>query len=77
MIDPVRTRTARLADWHIPIRPGTDCALALAIIHVVIEESLIDRDYIDKHTLGFDELAERAAVLHAGVCLRRDGHSRR
>jgi anaerobic selenocysteine-containing dehydrogenase len=62
VIDPVRTRTARLADWHIPIRPGTDCALALAMIHIVIKEGLIDRDYIDKHTLGFDELAERAAA---------------
>lgn len=61
VIDPVRTRTARLADWHIPIRPGTDCALALAMIHIVIKENLIDREYIDKHTLGFDELAQRAA----------------
>jgi len=61
VIDPVRTRTARLADWHIQIRPGTDCALALAMIHILIKENLIDRDYIDQHTVGFDELAERAA----------------
>ena len=46
VIDPVRTRTARLADWHIPIRPGTDAALALAMIHVIIEEGLTDDDYI-------------------------------
>ena len=59
VIDPVRTRTARLADWHIPIRPGTDGALALAMTHILIKEGLVDRDYIDKHTLGFDELAER------------------
>jgi anaerobic selenocysteine-containing dehydrogenase len=62
VIDPVRTRTARLADWHIPIRPGTDAALALAMIHVVINENLVDRDYIDKHTVGYDELAERAST---------------
>jgi len=62
VIDPVRTRTARLADWHIPIRPGTDAALALAMIHVIIKENLVDRDYIDKHTVGYDELAERAAT---------------
>ena len=62
VIDPVRTRTARLADWHIPIRPGTDAALALAMIHVIIKENLIDRDYIDKHTVGYDELAERAST---------------
>lgn len=60
VIDPVRTRTARLADWHLPIRPGTDAALALAMIHVIIKEGLVDRDYVDRHTVGFDELAERA-----------------
>ncbi len=59
VIDPVRTRTAKLADWHIPIRPGTDGALALAMAHVIIKEGLIDRDYIDQHTVGFDELAQR------------------
>ena len=62
VIDPVRTRTARLADWHIPIRPGTDAALALAMIYIIIKENLIDRDYIDKHTVGYDELAERAST---------------
>ena len=62
VIDPVRTRTARLADWHIPIRPGTDAALALAMIYVIIKENLVDRDYIDKHTVGYDELAERAST---------------
>jgi len=62
VIDPVRTRTARLAYWHIPIRPGTDAALALAMIHVIIKENLVDRDYIDKHTVGYDELAERAST---------------
>ena len=62
VIDPVRTRTARLADWHIPIRPGTDAALALAMIHVIIKENLVDRDYIDKYTVGYDELAERAST---------------
>ena len=62
VIDPVRTRTARLADWHIPIRPGTDAALALAMIHIIIKENLVDRDYIEKHTVGYDELAERAST---------------
>jgi anaerobic selenocysteine-containing dehydrogenase len=62
VIDPVRTRTARLADWHIPIRPGTDAALALAMMHVIIKENLVDREYIDKYTLGYDELAERVST---------------
>ena len=73
VIDPVRTRTARLADWHIPIRPGTDAALALAMIHVIIRENLIDRDYIDKHTVGYDELAERASTYTPEFAARATG----
>jgi len=60
VIDPLRSRTAAAADWHVPIRPGTDAALALGMIHVMIDEHLLDRDYIDQYTLGFAELAERA-----------------
>ncbi|SHK92893.1 Anaerobic selenocysteine-containing dehydrogenase [Pseudonocardia thermophila] len=58
-IDPMRHRTAQRADWHIPIRPGTDGALALAMMHVIINEGLTDDDYIARHTLGYDELVER------------------
>lgn len=60
VIDPVKTRTARQADWHIPIRPGTDGALAMGMIHVVTTEGLVDRDYVDRYTVGYEELAERA-----------------
>ena len=77
VIDPVRTRTARLADWHIPIRPGTDAALALAMIHVIIKENLVDRDYIDKYTVGYDELAERASTYTPEFASAGDRHSRR
>lgn len=59
VIDPVRHRTARHADWHIPIRPGTDAALALGMMHVIIEEDLVDHDYVDRYTAGFEELRER------------------
>jgi anaerobic selenocysteine-containing dehydrogenase len=58
VIDPVRSRTAREADWHLPIRPGTDAALALGMINVIIGEDLIDHDYVANYTTGFDELAE-------------------
>jgi molybdopterin guanine dinucleotide-containing S/N-oxide reductase-like protein len=58
-IDPYRTRTAALADWHIAIRPGTDVALALGMMHVILREGLEDRAYIDSMTHGFGELAER------------------
>lgn len=59
VIDPYTTRTAALADWHIPIRPGTDVALALGMMHVILRDGLEDRDYIAAHTHGMQELAER------------------
>ena len=59
VIDPYKTRTAALADWHIAIRPGTDGALALGLMHVILREGLEDRDYIAGMTHGFEQLAER------------------
>jgi anaerobic selenocysteine-containing dehydrogenase len=56
VIDPYRTRTAECADWYLPINPGTDGALALAMMHVIIGEGLYDADYVAKYTLGFEEL---------------------
>jgi anaerobic selenocysteine-containing dehydrogenase len=60
VIDPYRTRTAALADWHIAIRPGTDAALALGMMHVILNEGLEDRGYINEMTHGIDGLKERA-----------------
>ena len=59
VIDPYRTRTAAVADWHIAIRPGTDVALALGLMHVILNEGLEDRAYIAEMTHGFEQLAER------------------
>ena len=59
VIDPYKTRTAALADWHIAIRPGTDGALALGMMHVILREGLEDRAYIAEMTHGFEQLAER------------------
>ncbi|MGQ0845668.1 MAG: molybdopterin-containing oxidoreductase family protein [Sporichthyaceae bacterium] len=61
VVDPVRTRTAAAADQHIAIRPGTDAALALAMCHVVINEGLVDQDYVDRYTVGYPEFVERVA----------------
>jgi anaerobic selenocysteine-containing dehydrogenase len=58
VIDPVRTKGAEMADQHIRIRPGTDGALALAMMNVIIGEGLVDQDYVEAHTVGFAELAE-------------------
>jgi anaerobic selenocysteine-containing dehydrogenase len=60
-IDPIRTRTAQQCDEWIPIRPGTDAALALGIMHVVFAENLQDDDYLARHTLGADQLRARVA----------------
>jgi len=60
VIDPRVTKTAMMADLHLPLRPRSDLALVNGLIHVVIEHNLIDQDYIDRHTTGFDEL--RASV---------------
>ncbi len=58
-IDPLRTRTGDQSDEHIPIMPGTDGALALGMMHVIIRDGLQDQDYIDRHTIGFDALKQR------------------
>lgn len=60
-IDPIRTRTAQQCDEWIPIRPGTDAALALGIMHVLFAEGLQDDEYIDAHTLGVEHLRDRVA----------------
>jgi molybdopterin guanine dinucleotide-containing S/N-oxide reductase-like protein len=59
VIDPYRTRTAACADWYLPINPGTDAALALGMMHVIINERLHDSDYVAHHTLGFEQLREK------------------
>ncbi|WP_197340230.1 molybdopterin-dependent oxidoreductase, partial [Ralstonia solanacearum] len=59
-IDPYRSLTAEKCHRHLAVRPGTDAALALAMIHVLIRDDLLDHDYIANHTLGFEALRERA-----------------
>lgn len=64
-IDPIRTRTAQQCDEWIAIRPGTDAALALGIMHVLFEENLQDDDYLARHTLGVEQLRQRACEWSA------------
>lgn len=63
VIDPYKSRTAKEADWHIQPRPGTDGALAMAMINVIINGNLVDKDYVENHTVGFDQLKERAQAF--------------
>ena len=54
VIDPRRTRSAKAADLYLPIRIGTDAALALGIMHILVRDKLANRDYLAKKTMGFD-----------------------
>ena len=60
-IDPYRSLTAEKCHQHIALLPGTDAALALGLMHVLIKEDLLDHAYIADHTLGFEPLKQRAA----------------
>ena len=61
VIDPVRTITADSADWFIQPLPGTDVALMLAMMHVLVRDGLVDTEWVAAHTTGFDELAAQVA----------------
>lgn len=60
VVDPRRTWLANKAEIWLQIRPGTDAALALAMINVIIEEELYDKEFVEKWTFGFEQLKERA-----------------
>ena len=60
VVDPRRTQTTELADMWLQIRPGTDAALLLSMLDVVIQENLYDKEFVEKWCYGFDKLAERA-----------------
>ncbi len=55
VVDPRHTQTARLADWHLAIRPGTDLYFLLALIRTIIDEQLHDRAFVEAHTTGFEQ----------------------
>jgi anaerobic selenocysteine-containing dehydrogenase len=58
-IDPIRSRTAAASDWHLAPLPGTDAALALGLLHVVLAEGKEDRAFIDQHTAGWEAFRQR------------------
>ncbi len=63
-IDPHKSRTAARSDWWLPIRPGTDAALALGVLHVLFRDGLQDQDYLDRYCLGGAELRERVLAKY-------------
>ena len=62
VVDPRCTQVAARAEVWLPIRPGTDCTLALGLIHVLVEEDLVDHAFIDAWCHGFDELAAHVSI---------------
>ncbi|HSP18961.1 MAG TPA: molybdopterin-dependent oxidoreductase, partial [Myxococcaceae bacterium] len=62
VVDPVRTELAAVATEHLAVRPGTDGALALGLIHVLVSERLVDEALLREETVGFDALSELAAA---------------
>ena len=58
VVDPRRTKTANLADVHLPIKPGTDAFLMTAMLAQMVQENLVDHDFLNKHTIGYEKLAE-------------------
>jgi anaerobic selenocysteine-containing dehydrogenase len=60
VIDPYRNRTAQRADLHLMIKPGTDAALALSMMQVIIDQDMMDNDFIAQNTIGFEKLKIRA-----------------
>ncbi|MFD5404880.1 molybdopterin oxidoreductase family protein [Streptomyces griseorubiginosus] len=63
VIDPRRTRTAEQADLHLMPRPGTDLALALGLLHLVVAEGRVDEEYVRERTVGWED-ARAAAMAH-------------
>ncbi|MEM7535011.1 MAG: molybdopterin-dependent oxidoreductase [Chloroflexota bacterium] len=58
VVDPLRTKTAEMADVHLPIKPGTDAFLMTAMLAQMVQEDLVDKTFLSEHTLGYDELAD-------------------
>ncbi len=63
VVDPRRTETAEFADLHLPIRPGSDVALCLGMLHSMIWDGLLDTSFIGNHTQGFEELKALAREM--------------
>ena len=76
-IDPYRSRTAEKSDQHLALLPGTDGALALAMMHVIFRDGLEDRDYLERYCVGGDKLRERVARVEPERAAAITGPSRR
>ncbi|WP_162924778.1 molybdopterin oxidoreductase family protein [Rubrobacter indicoceani] len=70
VVDPRRTKTCDIADVYLPVRPGTDLALANAMLRVLVAEDLVDRRYIERYTTGFEATLREASEWSPGRAAR-------
>ena len=75
VVDPRRTETARVANLHLQLTPGSDLALANGLLHLAIEETLIDVDYLAERTTGFDDVRRAVLDIHPAHVERLTGVS--
>ena len=73
VIDPIKTDTAKRADFHISPRPGTDVVLAMALANILIQSGLVDMEYVSKHTQGFEQFSARASEFNIGFASQVTG----
>jgi anaerobic selenocysteine-containing dehydrogenase len=73
VVDPYRSRTAERADRHLPLRPGTDGALILGMLHVIFRDGLQDDDYLTRHATGIDVLRDHVASWTPEAAARETG----
>ncbi|MCF6155719.1 MAG: nitrate reductase catalytic subunit [Candidatus Brocadia sp.] len=73
VVDPRRTETASIADIHLQLRPGTDVALNNAIAHVLLEEGLINKEFVKHYTSGFSDLKEKVGKYHPSLVAQITG----
>ena len=73
VIDPIKTDTAKRADYHISPRPGTDVVLAMALANILIQSGLVDMEYVSKHTQGFEQFSARASEFNIGFASQVTG----
>jgi len=73
VLDPRMTPITRNADLFLPIRPGTDLAVFLGMMHVIVRDGLANRDFIEKHTIGFNAVAESAKIWDPATAARVSG----
>ena len=76
VIDVHNNRTAKWADWFIPILPGTDSALALGVMHILFEEGMVDEEFLQEYTIGHEELRRACKVVFSGDCFFHYGGTR-